>query len=573
MKHLLLFLSLIVSFYGFSQTTYSGNGNSGFGGPIGGSTLEFDDDGTTITGTFTKGAGGFNDAMVIYISTGAAGRSIINADVNDQADDNRRAISSAGGNASDISFPSGFEATHAVSILNSTFGGLWSIPATGTIGNNGLTYVDAVGEPTNNTDASFTFSFDWSEIGLTSSDSFEFIVVYMNGGNGFLSDEAYGDGIASGNPGSANVTFTSFRNYPFYYVYDNTWTPSNPDGVTQTAKDVMVKTGSTSLTSNTSLRSITVESGASLDIENSVLTLAGDIDNNGTFTFKSNGTSTAQLANFTGSITGDITVERFIPAKRAFRLLSSSVGGQTFANAWQQDTHITGTGGATNGFDATSTDNPSLFSFDNSLDPQVVGGEPQSWQAVTSTSDVISAGTPYRLMVRGDRTIDLADNEASSNATTLSATGTMHTGSYSPTLATAADNYSFVGNPYQAVVDFGAVTTTNLTGYLYVWDASISGASGNGGYTVVDASDGSEVTAISPYSSAANQYIMPGQAFFVQNTATGNGSITFNEADKATGQTQVSIFSTYTNFYINSRLYKASALQNGEMESDAIGLR
>ncbi|SHE61081.1 Por secretion system C-terminal sorting domain-containing protein [Psychroflexus salarius] len=572
MKHLLLLLSLIVSFYGFSQTTYSGNGNSGFAGPIGGSTLEFDDDGTTITGTFTKGAGDFNDVMVIYISTGASGRSIIDADVNDQNDDNRRAISSAGVDASDINFPSGFEATHAIGVYSNVFGGLYSIPATGTIGNNGLTYLSPVGQPLTPSDASFTFSFDWSEIGLTSSDSFEFIVVYMNGGNGFLSDEAYGDGIASGNPGSANVTFTSFRNYPFYYVYDNSWTPSNPDGVTQTAKDVMVKTGSTSLTSDTSLRSITIESGASLDIENSVLTLSGDIDNNGTFTFKSNGTSTAQLANFTGSITGDITVERFIPAKRAFRLLSSSVGGQTFANAWQQDTHITGSGGVTNGFDATSTDNPSLFTFDNSLDPQVVGGEPQSWQAVTSTSDVISAGTPYRLMVRGDRTIDLTNNEASATATTLSASGTMHTGSYSPTLASAADNYSFVGNPYQAVVDFASVTKSNLTDFIYVWDASVAGSNGNGGYVTVQVSTGN-ITAPSPSSSDASQYIAPGQAFFVQNNATGNGSITFEEADKATGQTQVGIFSTYTNFYINSRLYKASALQNGEMESDAIGLR
>ena len=145
-----------------AQVNYSGNGNTGFGGPVGNASINIDDDGTTITVNFTKGAGDFNDTMVMYIANGSSGRSNIDGSVNDTADSNRRAISNNG--SGDISFPAGFEATHGIAI-NTGFGGLWEIPSSGSIGDNGLNFIDSVGNPTLNTDASFLFSFDWSEIG------------------------------------------------------------------------------------------------------------------------------------------------------------------------------------------------------------------------------------------------------------------------------------------------------------------------------------------------------------------------------------------------------------------------
>lgn len=91
MKRYLLNLGLIVAFiFGgnvWGQVTYNGNGNTDFGGAVGGSTLEFNDDGTTITGTFTKGAGDLNDIIVIYISNGSNGRNNVSFDDNDQSDD------------------------------------------------------------------------------------------------------------------------------------------------------------------------------------------------------------------------------------------------------------------------------------------------------------------------------------------------------------------------------------------------------------------------------------------------------------------------------------------------------
>ena len=198
------------------QVTYSGNDNTGFQGAVGESSMEINDGGTTVTATFTKGSGNFNDYMVIYIDNGSDGRSAITSDVNDNNDRNRGAISNVG--SGDINFPAGFEATHAISISVS-FGGLWGIPATGTVGNNGLNFVDGVGSPSSNTSSSFTFSFDWSEIGLTGSDSFSFVVTYGNptsdnNNEMFSSNEAYGDGITGSNPGVSSMTYTTYFQYP-----------------------------------------------------------------------------------------------------------------------------------------------------------------------------------------------------------------------------------------------------------------------------------------------------------------------------------------------------------------------
>jgi hypothetical protein len=143
----------------------------------------------------------------------------------------------------------------------------------------------------------------------------------------------------------------------------------------------------------------------------------------------------------------------------------------------------------------------------------------------------------------------------------------LHTGDFSPVLSASASAFSFVGNPYQAVVDFTQVTTSNLSNFIYVWDAS---RSDQGVYVPVDLSD---LGTPSPSGSDANQFIAPSQSFFVRNTAAGNGSITFEESHKATDQRQVTVFSTFSDFYINSQLYKATDLLNGGMESDALGLR
>lgn len=215
---IILFLLLFSTTGLTAQVTYNGNDNTGFGGAVGGSNISINDDGTTITGTFTKGSSGnLNDMIVIYISNGSNGRTNMGFNDNDQSDDLRRAVTNAFGNA--INFPAGFEATHAIAIKvgNSA---LFEVPASGNIGtgstNNDLNFIGNVGNPTSNTHSSFSFSFDWTEIGLTSTDDFAFVITYGNGSGGtnsdamFSSDEGYGNGIPTPNPGFSGWSYTTY---------------------------------------------------------------------------------------------------------------------------------------------------------------------------------------------------------------------------------------------------------------------------------------------------------------------------------------------------------------------------
>jgi hypothetical protein len=70
MKYLIGFTaSALALCFSAAAATYSGNGNSGFGGPIGLGSLTLTDNGTTVSGTVNKGPNGFNDVLVLYINS------------------------------------------------------------------------------------------------------------------------------------------------------------------------------------------------------------------------------------------------------------------------------------------------------------------------------------------------------------------------------------------------------------------------------------------------------------------------------------------------------------------------
>lgn len=360
-------------------------------------------------------------------------------------------------------------------------------------------------------------------------------------------------------------------NKPFDYIYEaGSWSPESPVGMSTSQDDILVVDGNLSIDQDFFSKDLQISTGASVDITN-VLNIAGNLIVNGDLTFKSDASGSAQLVHsLTSMISGDITVERFIPSKRAFRLLGSPVGGQTFADSWQQTTHITGTGGEANGFDPTTTNNPSLFEYNNQIaDPANGAG----WNAITTTNDVMVAGTPYRILVRGDRTVDLKDNNAGSSTTTLVSKGSMLYGELRtsvelPALSAVSDHFSFVANPYQAVVDFNQVSTEELTNFIYVWDVNIGT---KGGYVAVDLANNTP----DPSTSQASKLLIPGQAFFVKNVSnlTSNSSIKFSPDDIASGDPQPEILSHIQLPYLNVRLYKAQDYLDGSMETDAAGVR
>ncbi len=183
------------------RKVFNGNQLTGFGGPIGTSTLEIiADAGNTINFKLNKGTGEFNDYMVIYIDSKAGGINTT-ANLTDTGDDGRKAISGFDGtNRSTVTFPPGFLPDYAISI-NNGFAGLFEI-----VENGAHAFVTSANlSPTNNNNAtSYTFDIDFSEIGTTQgSESFKFLATYINASNAFRSNESYGRNTASGNPGAA----------------------------------------------------------------------------------------------------------------------------------------------------------------------------------------------------------------------------------------------------------------------------------------------------------------------------------------------------------------------------------
>jgi len=278
---------------------------------------------------------------------------------------------------------------------------------------------------------------------------------------------------------------------------------------------------------------------------NAVLTTGGFL------TLRSNATGTAaiDMVQAGGAITGNVTVERYIPAgKRGFRLLSPGVTTTNFIKAnWQEGatsstanpvagygTHITGsTVDQTNGFDGTITGNASLYKLNNAT---------QLWGNIANTNATnLVAGNAYRLLIRGNRAVDLTAAALPNTATTLRATGALTTGSVTfgsggstpaslPTLASGAGLYSFIGNPYAAAIDWNALTRTELTGYYWIWDPTLA----TSGAYVSCFTDGTT----SNGSSAVTTTIQPGQAFFVVNSSNAAArSLVIAEENKILGNT------------------------------------
>ena len=257
----------------------------------------------------------------------------------------------------------------------------------------------------------------------------------------------------------------------------------------------------------------------------------GDFNTNGNLVFKSNASGTAMAIIYDDarfSFLGNVVVESYFPAKRAFRLISSPVNstGTIYAN-WQEGgsssagfgTHITG--GGANGTDATASSNASMFTFSNAN---------QNWAAVTSTNnatnDKITAGTPYRLLVRGDRTVSLSANAPTPNNTVLRASGALNLSDITTSVpsGTTANTDVLVGNPFQAPVDINEILSSSFfnvnmkTDVMYIWDPTINT---RGAYVTVSLPNGTNSS-----NSAAGKYLMPGQSAFFKTRNNGSASVT-----------------------------------------------
>lgn len=380
--------------------------------------------------------------------------------------------------------------------------------------------------------------------------------------NGAISGNGLSSGLLTGSA-SSSLVFTGTGNAGSFYM----------DQASLGTSNVL-----NNLTLNrTSSGSVTL--GNALNLKGVLTVTAGTFNTGDQITFKSDVNSTAIVGPVTGVVNGKVTVERFIPARRAFRFLASPVTTTTSIRAnWQEGvnngttssnsnpnpgygTHITGSVSGENGFDATQTTNPSMFAFVNSTGV---------WSSSISNTDVnvLSAGIPYRIMIRGDRSIDLNTNTPTATNTTLRATGNLYTGTKVITdLNSNVGGYNFIGNPYQSPVDMNQVlqASTNLNKvFYYIWDPTLNL---RGGYVSVDVGTGDKI----PNASSATKYLQPWQGCFVKTDVAGLPSLSFQEAYKQVSTANVNVFrKADVVSSLRLELYEASAFAASANLSDAL---
>lgn len=321
---------------------------------------------------------------------------------------------------------------------------------------------------------------------------------------------------------------------------------------------------------------------------------AGTFNTGGYLTLKSTSIANTALVNVVGSnaaITGNVTVERFIPQSiRALRDIAPGVNTtQTFFNSWQEagnnstlfGTHITGKKGAvgtidpTTGLDLTASGNPSLYSYD------INSAGAATWNTKTSTNqstDVVQVLKAYRISLRGNRSHNLAtDVAAMSTPVILRNTGTLVTGNMvinttgvSGAINTtevklnsaSATGFTLIGNPYVAPLDWESVqaASSDIDPAYWTWDANIGST---GSYVTYSTSTG----LTSNGGSNVNKYIQPGQGFFVRN-AGSNPELVINEAHKAINSTLTGVFKSSGTGYENIRLNLLKVNGNDTLNMD-----
>ena len=324
------------------------------------------------------------------------------------------------------------------------------------------------------------------------------------------------------------------------------------------------------------LKTFTLNSGSSATLANAlniaagvsytntgVLKADGPLNANGLLTLKSDANGDARIDISSAAITGEVTVERYIPARRAWRFLSVPFANtnQTINQAWQEGQTITSVtcppsdptpaGLGTQlayingypGYDYHSTSNPSLQYWNNT-----------AWAAPPSTigSNKLTDHHSWYVFVRGDRHICL-DGINGDNITTLRSKGTLNQiGGINQRLqlspaGMAANNFFMVGNPYASPINLETIVNASRVNGFYadkVWvmDPKVSGNNGVGGYVTWTKgvgwvpNDPAGITA--SYNLNDPAIIQSGQGFMVYSSGT-NAQVQFLEQDKVMQEANV----------------------------------
>ncbi|MCE2833535.1 MAG: GEVED domain-containing protein [Chitinophagaceae bacterium] len=264
----------------------------------------------------------------------------------------------------------------------------------------------------------------------------------------------------------------------------------------------------------------------------------------GFLTLRSDANGTARIDEITSTattpISGNVTVERYVPAGRKWRLLTAPLKGSANTNIfynWQNNDVVTGSTGAEI-WGSIGTSNPGTGNngLANGLGYSVRKFASNTWTNVTNTNTEPLFGSQTNnglaLFVTGPYQNGNGNIASGQAATTLRATGNLITGDHTKSLtASVANEYFLVGNPYASPVRPASIElSAGMAGNFWMWDASDINF---GRYVAFDrTSNQYSLAGGSGFSNTGPTAIQSGQAFFVKATTAGPSSLIFRESFK-----------------------------------------
>ena len=285
------------------------------------------------------------------------------------------------------------------------------------------------------------------------------------------------------------------------YVYDNGWSPTDPNGVATIANPIEVLNGNPVISSTTQCESVSVAPGASLTIDSGVT-----LDVSNTIDLNSSSTSYSSFI-LDGTVNGTIKYHRHVNAASGNGtstgnndLISAPLTGETFGGFRAANANIlSGTIGGNPAF---------LFGPFNPATASYINFTPSN---DTSTLD---AGIGYRT--------------GSTDNSTYTFTGSAETGTVNvPVTSGGMSDWNLIGNPYPSYINAQAFLNNMANSGLI--DENAVGIYGYDGA----ATDGWTIYNLA--TTTPSTVIAPGQGFFIN--AESSGTIAFTPAMRTTGST------------------------------------
>jgi Secretion system C-terminal sorting domain len=328
-----------------------------------------------------------------------------------------------------------------------------------------------------------------------------------------VSGNMVNNGTLSASTGTLNLVGTTALQ-----TADQTVSGSGSFAVANLGFGVAANAGTKTLSTGVSVGGAVTQSGTAVLASGGNLTLLSVAGSDGT----------ARINQLTSgaAITGNIRVERFIPATgRKWRFLSSPVVGGTTLQWRDNAGSTTGrgiliTGGNSVDYDLSTSNAPSLFSYNEA---STNGGSNinAKWSPVSGNA-TLTNGLGYRAFVRGDRTISLTTVQTTANPTTIWVSGTYPSTPVNMPVtynSGLGNGWNLVGNPFPCQIDWNAASgwsKTNVSGTFWVFNPSTNTYGSYDGSTTIN---------------GVTRYIGSGQAFFIQ-TNDANPVLTADEAVK-----------------------------------------